>query len=144
MVWPIVKKGNPVLEKRCDEVFRDFPKEELDELKKTMDDNRGVGLAANQIGKSERFFVANIHGRFGIFINPVILNHGKEEIEENEGCLSILGKDGKSIFKPKKRFAVITVRYWDRQKALIQETLKRFDARIFQHEMDHLDGRLCQ
>lgn len=130
--------------KRCEEVFREFSEEELDGLKRTMIENNGVGLAANQIGKSERFFVANINGRFGLFVNPKIVSHGKELVEQPEGCLSILGEDGKPTYKPKKRYAVITVHYWDKNKTLVEETLKRLDARIFQHEMDHLDGKLCQ
>ena len=140
----IVLKGNAVLETRCEEVFRDFSGEELKELEAAMRNNKGVGLAANQVGLRERFFVATMGGKFGLFVNPVIVSHGKEEIEQPEGCLSILGPDGKPIYKPKKRWAVITVRYWDKNKDLIEETLKRFDARIFQHEMDHLNGRLCQ
>lgn len=140
----VYQKGEAVLSRRCEEFFETLTPETLEELRKTMEENRGIGLAANQVGISRRFFVAKIGGKFGAFINPVIMNHGKAEEEEPEGCLSILDENGEFIFKPKKRWSVIDVIYWDEQKRLFKKTLKRLDARIFQHEVDHLDGRLCQ
>jgi len=102
----------------------------------------GIGLSANQVGISQSFFIANFKDGFEIVINPEIIMHGKEEIVENEGCLSILDKKGKPIYKPKKRWAVITVSYLSFNGAC-NRTFKRLDARIFQHEMDHLNGKLC-
>lgn len=140
----VLQKGHKCLEQRCPEIFETLDPLLIDEMKKTMIENKGVGLAANQVGIEKRFFVANIGSQFGVFINPSIISHGKDEIEQAEGCLSILGEDGKSIYKPKKRWAIIDVMFWDEKKNHHKVTLKRFDARIFQHEMDHLDGRLCQ
>ncbi len=140
----VFKKGSKVLKTCCEDVTEVISPETIADMKKTMAENHGVGLSANQVGICKRFFVANIGTKFGVFINPEIIGNGKEELEQLEGCLSILGKDGKPIYKPKKRWAVITVTYQDEKGQGHKETLKRFDARIFQHEMDHLNGRLCQ
>ncbi len=140
----IFQKGESVLTERCEEIdIKEFTPELFKDFRDTMIKNRGVGLAANQVGIQKRFFVAIIDGAFCAFINPSILSHGKAEIEEDEGCLSIL-KDGRPVYKPKKRWEVIDVKYQDQTGKFWRRTLKRFQARIFQHEMDHLDGRLCQ
>jgi len=118
----------------------------IDEMERLMEINIGVGLAASQIGINQAFFVAKLRQGFTVCINPQITDHGREEITEYEGCLSILDAKGNVIRKPKKRWAVIDVIYFplNPREGLCSETLKRMDARIFQHEMDHLEGRLCQ
>lgn len=144
MPLEVVKKGDKRLIERCEKQFITLSVEEIEEIKQTMIINKGVGLASNQIGRNERFFVAVLRKRFGVFINPSIIGHGKEEIVGDEGCLSILDDNDRIIFKPKKRYAVLNVQYWDENKNFHRDTVKRFNARIFQHEMDHLNGKLCQ
>lgn len=116
----------------------------IEEMRQFMILKRGVGLAANQIGITDSFFIANFSFGFEVCVNPEIIQTGREIMESPEGCLSILDEKGRFIFKPKKRNAVITVTYTAMSGALLKKTLKRLDAKIFQHEMDHLAGRLCQ
>ena len=110
--------------------------------------SEGAGLAANQVGINETFFVASLDAEFTVCINPVILRHGKEEIETPEGCLSVRDHRGKIIYKPKKRWAIIDVSYYTLEgfikAAPTFRTFRRFDAKLFQHEMDHMKGVLCQ
>jgi len=117
-------------------------------MKKVMRANRGVGLSANQVGIDQAFFIAEFSFGFRVCMNPRMKSHGTEIIGKLEGCLSILNDKGLPIYKPKPRWAVIDVIYdaFDSAFNPIEEkrTLKRQDARIFQHEMDHLEGRLCQ
>jgi peptide deformylase len=105
----------------------------------------GAGLAANQVGLPGAFFIARFSFGPAVCINPRIVRHGKELLETHEGCLSVLDGLGQTIFKPKKRWAVVDVEYSTMAglNTTIERTLKRMDARIFQHEMDHMAGRLC-
>ena len=70
-------------------------------------------------------------------INPEIIEFGKEEIELEEGCLSIPG-----IYKRVKRPEKIKVRYQNEKGETVEEELNEVWARVFQHELDHLDGIL--
>jgi len=94
--------------------------------------NNGCGLAGIQIGIPLRFFII----RDRMIFNPVIERHGKQTLDGNEGCLSF---PGKNINVP--RYAVIDVKYFDETGTICNETLKGINARIFQHEYDHLDGK---
>lgn len=99
---------------------------------------KAVGLAAPQVGISRRFFLLapkGIAGEVTYCFNPRIVGHGQEMITQDESCLSHLGK-----IKPISRYAVIDIVYLDKDFKLVAKTLKRWEARIFQHEMDHLDG----
>lgn len=97
-------------------------------------ENGGTGLAAPQIGLMERFFVATIKGRWGVYFNPQVVVFDNANIEIEEGCLSYPGLTVRLERSPK-----ITVRYYSGPKP-VTETLKGLDAVIFQHEVDHLDG----
>lgn len=115
-----------------------------EELEKTMckfmTDNRGIGLAANQIGLTKRVFVMgsyNIEGfpsPFALF-NPEILNVSEEETIDKEGCLSY-----PDLWLTVKRPSVINVRYQDSQGNFIEAAMSGLIARCFQHELDHLNG----
>lgn len=111
-------------------------------MKRIMKANRGIGLAANQVGIGQRFFIAEFSDGFEVCINPVIVNNGKEVITSPEGCLSIL-KNGVSIYQEKDRWAIVDLEYTQMDKRRVTKTFKRKDAKIVQHEMDHLEGRLC-
>jgi peptide deformylase len=110
-------------------------------MKELMDDIKGVGLAANQVGSDLRFFVMHPSllppGCDELFINPEIIDASTETIRDEEGCLSFL-----SVYSDVPRSAEITLRYTDpegNEKLLEAEGLL---ARAIQHEMDHLDGIL--
>lgn len=101
-------------------------------------DPEGVGLASTQIGNEERYFVGKIGGENLVaFINPQITWISKRTKLYFEGCLSVPTYWGET-----KRSIQIKVTYQDLQGKHHQETLKGIDAWIFQHEVDHLDGKL--
>lgn len=102
--------------------------------------NRGIGLAANQIGISKRVFVMGSYSIEGFpepfaLFNPRILEVSKEEINYKEGCLSY-----PDLWLSLKRPAVIKVEYQDSQGNIHEAAMSGLIARCFQHELDHLDG----
>ena len=107
----------------------------LDEMVPMLATHRGVGLAAPQIGISQRFFIMNPGDKLRKVINSEIVKAGSAQAEMEEGCLSVPG-----IHKKVRRPRRITVRYTNENGETIEEELKDFPARVFQHEYDHLDG----
>jgi peptide deformylase len=107
-----------------------------------MYENKGIGLAANQVALPIRVFVANITGDANVkdeehvFINPEIL-HRKGTDEAEEGCLSL-----PELYGPVKRAEEIVVDAFDLDGQQFEMTLNELPARVVQHEMDHLDGVL--
>jgi peptide deformylase len=100
---------------------------------------RGVGLAAPQVGLSLRLFVACPTGEptdRRVYVNPTLLELDGQ-MDEEEGCLSVPG-----ITCRLKRFSRVTIEATDLASRRFQETGEGLLARIFQHETDHLDGRL--
>lgn len=106
----------------------------------------GVGIAAPQIGFGARMFIWDAgrdtrKGRFGspeIVINPTLEPPVHDEmVEEPEGCLSCPGKSALIARHPD-----ITVEYTSEEGKLVKRSLSGWEARVFQHEMDHLDGKL--
>lgn len=107
-------------------------------LTRTFVDPEGVGLASTQIGKDEQYFVAKLKsGKFKAFFNPRILSYSKKKRLVVEGCLSIPNYWGK-IQRP----AAVTVSYLDEKGQAVKERLTGQNAHIFQHEYDHLQGKL--
>ena len=96
-----------------------------------------AGLAANQIGHELRIFVMKIKNQFVPMVNPEIVSKSKGFRIEKEGCLSFPGYEAR-----KKRHQVIKVSYTDpiKGKFIKAKKLKNMEARIFQHELDHLNG----
>lgn len=117
----------------------------IDQLIATATQANGVGIAAPQVGKSDRLFI--VASRPSIrypnapvmeptaMINPKIISHSSETIKGWEGCLSVPGIRG---LVP--RYQTIEVEYTSRDGHLCRQELTDFVARIFQHELDHLDG----
>lgn len=115
-----------------DDEFKDvvhLARKALAHLKKT---KTGVGLAANQVGDLRRWFVGQ---RFKIVINPEILERSDETETLEEGCLS---KPGFKCMR--KRALSIKVRWTNHKGKTVNRTLHEMSARIFQHELDHLNG----
>jgi len=97
----------------------------------------GTGLAANQVGIEEKIFVADIgEGPFAV-INPEIIRVSEKKTVLEEGCLSLPG-----IHVKVKRPADIRVRYLSERNELIEAELTGIPAKVFQHEIDHLNGCL--
>ena len=147
MILPIVLYGDPVLQRRAQEIPADFP--ELDTLIENMFETMyaasGIGLAAPQIGQSWRLFVLDAEladeelykGQKRVFINPIILEESGDPWPYAEGCLSI-----PEIRGDVNRRAAVRLRYEDAQRVLHEDSFDGMLARIIQHEYDHLEGRL--
>ena len=135
----IIKKGDPVLEKHCHPVTRFDQKlwDLLDDMRETLAQANGLGLAAPQVGISKRVIVVcDGDGETMEFINPVLLS-AKGMVEEAEGCLSV---PGVQCMVP--RAEKIKIKAQDRNGQSFELKAEGYLARVIQHEMDHLDGRL--
>lgn len=111
---------------------------QMAKLTKTYLDPEGVGLASTQIGNDEQYFVMKLNdGSFKAFFNPKILKYSKKTRLFFEGCLSIPNYYGEII-----RPIAVTVSYQNDQGHHIKEHLRGTPAWIFQHELDHLQGKL--
>ena len=137
----IVKYGNPVLRQVARPVTRINSETQrlVDHMKETMKQANGLGLAAPQVGASTRIIVYDALDKKGIrtLINPIILSMQGEQWEPEEGCLSIPGLVGKV-----KRAMDIKVKGYDERNRPIVRRASGLEARVIQHEVDHLDGVL--
>lgn len=136
---PIIAYPDPILEAKAKKI-KDPKSSEINELildmAETLDD-KGVGLAAPQVGKSLRLCIIKFENKTYILINPKISSKSwKKEIKE-EGCLSFPG-----LYLPVKRNQKITVKAQNRSGKKITLKAEGFFARVLQHEIDHLDGIL--
>lgn len=144
----IAQLGEPVLRQRAQSVTEPLGDEVstlVDILINIAIANKGVGIAAPQIHQSHRIFIIASHpsDRYPYapnmpptaMINPRILSHGVEVVKDWEGCLSVPNVRG---LVP--RYKEITVEYTTQTGEIKQDILTDFVARIFQHELDHLDG----
>jgi len=144
MIYPIVKYGNPVLEKRGDDIT-EFDTPELHKLVEDMFESmyaaKGVGLAAPQIGVGKRLAVIDITTGEDpkqkiVLINPeIVKTEGSHKSEE--GCLS-LPTFREQVVRPLK----VTVRAQDAQGKEFEMVGDELLARAFLHETDHLNGKL--
>jgi peptide deformylase len=144
MIYPIVKYGQPVLEKPSLEVTAfDTPElhKLIDDMFESMYAARGVGLAAPQIGIALRIAVIDIAvgedpGQKIVLINPQVVDrHGSQTSEE--GCLSL-----PTFREPVTRANKVTVKARDVKGAEIEVVGEELLARALQHETDHLNGTL--
>ena len=156
MILPIVAYGDPVLRKVGKEIDKEYPQLEklIADMKETMYNASGVGLAAPQIGKDIRLFLIDaspfaddeelseddrkvLEGFNRVFINAKIIKEEGDEWAFNEGCLSI-----PSINEDVFRKETITIEYQDENFEKHTEVLSGLPARVFQHEYDHIEGVL--
>jgi len=143
MIYPIVKLGNPVLEKPAEKVtvFDDELKKLIEDMFESMYAAHGVGLAAPQIGISRRIAVVDVtfkeepHAKL-VLINPEII-HTEGRHTQSEGCLSI-----PDFRENVSRARVVTIRAQDLTGKVFEKTADELLARAFQHETDHLNGKL--
>jgi peptide deformylase len=135
--------GDPVLRQRTREVttFDESLRQLIADMYDTMKVYNGVGLAANQIGVSQRVLVVDVpiddelHERFAL-VNPVLSHPAGGETGE-EGCLSIPG-----IYEDVRRAQTVRIHAQDEHGQPIERTVDGYLARAIQHEVDHLDGVL--
>ena len=139
MALDIKTFGDPVLKTRA------APVESFDEslvrltqdMLATMRDNEGVGLAATQVGRLKRVFVAAIEDDEYVIVNPVLTDRSETTETATEGCLSIPG-----IQVDVERPTAVTVSGQDVSGRPLQIEASDLLARVLQHEVDHLDGVL--
>jgi peptide deformylase len=142
-IYPIVKYGDPVLEKPAKAISKfDAELEELaEDMFATMYAAQGIGLAAPQIGRSIRIAVVDVTGGKNpeakiILVNPEVV-HGEGEKREEEGCLSIPGFRG-YVVRPQ----FVTVKAQNAKGEPFEIRGEDLLARAFCHEIDHLNGVL--
>jgi peptide deformylase len=139
-VFKLVDSDSHLLKEPLLKVSEDCDRKQLqDDLIETMKNFKGLGLSANQIGTMERVFAMyiNFEKREAIAcFNPKITYYGEQEVFMDEGCLSYPG-----LWLKVKRPYNIFVNYENVEGELIEEPMKDMEARIFQHEMDHMEGK---
>ncbi|HEY9448561.1 MAG TPA: peptide deformylase [Gemmatimonadaceae bacterium] len=128
---PILRQETKPIEEITDEI-----RTLVDDLFETMYAANGVGLAAPQVGRSERIAVVDVDDHPLVLINPeIVLVEGKQRGEE--GCLSV-----PDIYVDVERARRVVVRALDRDGKPFEIDADEYLARCFQHEIDHLHGRL--
>ena len=137
-VKKIRKIGDPVLREKSRSVEKIDSKllELVKDMVDTLNSEGGVGLAAPQIGITRRVIIVNLDDKIQAFINPVIEALDNKKIESDEGCLSIYSIQGFCV----KRFSRIKVKAKDLKGNDVTLIVEDLLARIFQHEIDHLNG----
>lgn len=135
----IFQDGEEILLKRSREVgaFDERLAVLLDDMKDTMYDADGVGLAAPQVGILRRVAIIDADGIYLEMVNPQIVEAEGEQIGE-EGCLSVDSAKNCKVLRPEK----VTVRAYDRTGKKYKKTVTGLAARAVCHELDHLEGIL--
>ncbi|MCO5249247.1 MAG: peptide deformylase [Chitinophagales bacterium] len=150
MILPIYAYGERVLKEKGENISSDYPKlkDLITNMFETMYSADGIGLAAPQVGLSIRLFVVDtvqmekedkpdFKGIKKVFINARIIKEIGDEWKYEEGCLSIPGVRGDVLRKP-----VLLIRYQDENFEWHEEEYDEVNARVIQHEYDHIEGIL--
>ncbi len=149
MILPIVAYGDKVLKIVCEDIDANYPqlKELIKNMWDTMYNANGVGLAAPQVGLDIRLFVVDSRAMFDegeeskgikkVFINATMLEETGEDWAFEEGCLSI-----PSVREDVVRKSKIKIEFYDEQFNLHVEEYDGLNARVIQHEYDHIEGIL--
>ena len=147
MILPIMAYGQPVLKKVASFIEDDYPglEELIENMWETMYTARGVGLAAPQIGKSIRLFLVDTtqleneesEGIKQVFINAEMISETGDPWSYEEGCLSI-----PKLVGDVSRQERIVIRYQDASFHEYENIFSGMDARVIQHEYDHIEGIL--
>jgi peptide deformylase len=128
------------LRNKCTPIAKETPQymnSLINGMVKLMIESKGCGIAAPQVGVNKRLFIAVLDNeRIELFVNPVILSHSEETEIDTEGCLSVPEKHGEV-----ERYTTIKVKYFNGKEVKTEE-YDGMNARIIQHEYDHLQGVL--
>lgn len=135
----IKRIGNPVLREKAKDVdVSDAQLTQLiDEMKETLHEVHGLGLASNQVGILKRVFVYDLGEGADVIVNPQIVWRSDETTTDTEGCLSIPG-----VEVHVERAEKVTVEGYDLKGDKKSFEAEGLLARLFQHEIDHLDGTM--
>jgi peptide deformylase len=138
MIHDLVDKHHPILKTELDKFdFQNPPTDPIQlahDLAETMLAKGGIGISANQIGLPYRVF-AMMAEKIIVCFNSILLSESDEQIVLEEGCLSY-----PNLFVKIKRPQEIRVRYTEPNGNIITEKFSGMTARVFQHELDHLNG----
>lgn len=150
MILPVYLYGHPVLRKEAEDIDKDYPdlKQLIDDMFETMYHSEGVGLAAPQIGKSINLIVIDgdpVKEHFPecenlklTLINPEFeIIKDSDPVTRDEGCLSLPG-----LSEAVKRYEHIRLNWLDENFEEKEQEFTGFAARIIQHELDHLIGKV--
>ena len=140
-VLPVLKFPHEILKTRAREVpvITEVERKLVRDMIETMYAENGVGLAANQVGVLKRIFVASadqVRGREMVFLNPVLIKK-EGTLREFEGCLSV-----PEYYEPVKRAKKVLMRAMTMDGRTVEVKGEGLISRIFQHEIDHLNGIL--
>ncbi|MER3412935.1 MAG: peptide deformylase [Armatimonadota bacterium] len=127
-----VLRQKAVAVERVNKELRQF----AEEMVRAMRSANGIGLAAPQLGRAVRLTISAAGGKPRAFFNPEIVASEGEQVGL-EGCLSLPG-----LYGDVKRAAKVRVRFVDEDNRVREETFEDLEARVMQHEIDHLDGVL--
>lgn len=148
----IAQIGHPILRQPTrtltrEELLSDQIQSFLDDLVETMREANGAGLAANQVYQSLRICTVEVRNNprypyrpnipLTILVNPILTPAGDETFVNYEGCLSVPDLRGQV-----RRHCEVKVDAWDREGNSISTVVKGMTAATYQHEVDHLDGKL--
>jgi peptide deformylase len=136
-ILPIKIMGTPILRERAQEVGEptDEHRKLISDMFDTMRDAPGVGLAAPQVGVGLRIFVWEVEEDHGALVDPVLVERSDVMVDGEEGCLSIPG-----LLYEVPRSDRVVVEAKDENGRPLRIAASDFLARVFQHEVDHLDG----
>lgn len=147
MIYPIVMYGDPVLRQRARDIERGTDLKTLvEDMFETLEAANGIGLAAPQIGKSVRLFIVDgtsldeepgMDSFRKVFVNAEMIEELGTPWEFEEGCLSI-----PNIREKISRKGQLRIRYFDEAWNEHEETYDGMQARIIQHEYDHIEGKM--
>ena len=131
--------GDPVLRKPTKAVadITDELRKLIADMFETMYAAEGIGLAAPQVGRTERLAVVDVEGKKFTLINPEIVTRGSGFEKDEEGCLSI-----PEIYGDVERPGTVSIRATDENGKQYEASADGLLGRCFQHEIDHLDGKL--
>lgn len=142
-VLEIINQNNPILRKKSEQVkeINDEIKQIIVDLKDTLANAKGVGIAAPQIGILKRIIYINFKDQEYVLINPkIIMQDGK--IKDYEGCLSVYEGEYKFVFAKVERSFLVEIEALNENGEKVNILADGMLARIFQHEIEHLDGIL--
>ena len=127
---------NDILRTKCEDLTEPPSKELLDEMWRIVKENKGIGLAAPQVGEKLNLFILNTDDKI-VFVNPKITYYSSIDCSMVEGCLSLPGEQVE-IVRPE----LIKIKFLDKFMKKREAIFGGINARVIQHEIDHLAGRL--
>ncbi|MHB8839869.1 MAG: peptide deformylase [Gemmatimonadaceae bacterium] len=136
---PIRVMGDPILRQETQLVAEvtDDIRRLIDDMFETMYAANGIGLAAPQVGRTERVCVVDVEGKVFALVNPEVVQAQGPKAKAEEGCLSI-----PDVYGDVERPSRVSVRALDRTGAPLEVTAEELLGRCIQHEIDHLHGKL--